>query len=441
MFLFPTGTQKICLLILNQPLEERFFHVLWSKAVIRACADGGANHLYRLTDGQQERENGSVFSVTGNKVFPDTHLFSFSPSLSLSPISDRFLPDYISGDFDSITQDVKAFYSGKFPERFGNENCRLIETADQDLTDFTKCLTIMVEEIKSRQIQVDTIVILGGLGGRFDQIMATVETLFHAQKMTELPVVVIQGSSLALLLRKGRQQRLCVNTGLEGSWCSLVPVGGPCVTTTSGLRWNLGELNTFLSEKHEKHHAYGKPGSPETDQYSEHPDRGFKEKDWRQLSCEWIRHSSANGVSKHLSVTARLRIVHQYAAGSNLWAASCGQRPVGSVLWAASCEQCPVSSVLWTASCEQCPVDSVLTRYQTVLKFYQAYHSPNRGFSLLVPTRNIQGHLPRDNTLLEFGKLVSTSNTYEDQDGKQGRNPVTITTDQPLLWSMGIKKP
>ncbi|KAL7840820.1 hypothetical protein AOLI_G00261430 [Acnodon oligacanthus] len=237
-----TGSQKICLVILNQPLEEHFFHVLWSKAVIRACADGGANHLYRLVDGQQE----------------------------------RFLPDYISGDFDSITPDVKAFYSEK--------SCRLIETADQDLTDFTKCLAIMVEEIKKRQVQVDTIVILGGLAGRFDQIMATVETLFHAQKMTELPVVVIQGSSLALLLKEGRQYRLSVNTGLEGSWCSLVPVGGPCVTTTSGLKWNL------------------------------------------------------------------------------------------------------------------------------------------------------------DNTVLEFGKLVSTSNTYEDRGDEQGRKPVTITTDRPLLWSMGIKK-
>ncbi|KAG9283281.1 thiamine pyrophosphokinase 1 [Astyanax mexicanus] len=240
--LLSSGTQKICLIILNQPLEQQYLDVLWSKAIIRACADGGANHLYRLTEGQQE----------------------------------CFLPDYISGDFDSIQSDVKAFYSEK--------KCKLIETADQDLTDFTKCLAIMVEEIKRRQVQVDTIVTLGGLGGRFDQIMASVETLFHAQKMTELPVVVIQGSSLACLLREGRQHRLCVNTGLEGSWCSLVPVGSPCVTTTTGLKWNLEE------------------------------------------------------------------------------------------------------------------------------------------------------------TELAFGKLVSTSNTYEDHDPQEGRKAVTIKTDRPLLWSMGIKK-
>ncbi|XP_016106350.1 thiamin pyrophosphokinase 1-like [Sinocyclocheilus grahami] len=144
-----------------------------------------------------------------------------------------FLPDYINGDFDSILPEVKAFYTEK--------NCKIMETPDQDLTDFTKCLAIMVEEIKAQKLQIDTIVTLGGLGGRFDQIMATVETLFHAQKMTDLPVVVIQDRSLAVLLQEGRQHHLNMNTGLEGKWCSLVPVGSPCLTTTSGLKCNLGE--------------------------------------------------------------------------------------------------------------------------------------------------------------------------------------------------------
>ncbi|XP_078716378.1 thiamine pyrophosphokinase 1 isoform X4 [Lampetra fluviatilis] len=138
-------------------------HVFFSagpSAVIRACADGGANALYKCM---------------GNS-------------------RDRFIPDFISGDFDSIEKAVEEYYKEK-----GSD---FIKTPDQDHTDFTKALQLLLQRARDHNTKIDMVVTLGGLSGRFDQILASVNTLYHARPLTNLPVYVIHGSSLICLLRE-----------------------------------------------------------------------------------------------------------------------------------------------------------------------------------------------------------------------------------------------
>ncbi|KAJ8307294.1 hypothetical protein KUTeg_015378 [Tegillarca granosa] len=110
-----------------------------------------------------------------------------------------FIPDLITGDFDSAKPELLNFYKEK----------------------------------------VDYFVVLGAFGGRLDHIFSNINTLYEVQDQTTAPILLFGEGSLATLLLEG-DYRLHVDTGLESEWCGLIPVSEPCSNvTTTGLKWNL----------------------------------------------------------------------------------------------------------------------------------------------------------------------------------------------------------
>lgn len=188
--------KKIVLMILNQPLatQIKYFNILWEKALYKVIVDGATNELYTCTSGNLD-----------------------------------FIPNLITGDFDSAKPEFLNFYKEK--------GSSVVETPDQNFTDFSKSVKLAI--VKTKNLNVDYFVVLGAFGGRLDHIFSNINTLYEVRDQTTAPILLFGEGSLATLLLEG-DYRLHVDTGLESEWCGLIPVSEPCTNvTTTGLKWNL----------------------------------------------------------------------------------------------------------------------------------------------------------------------------------------------------------
>lgn len=84
--------------------------------------------------------------------------------------------------------------------------------------------------------------------GRLDQILANLNTLFKSSKlMGNIKIFLLGSNSLTWLLPQGDHIihiPSCLRENQE--WCSLLPVGGPCIVTTTGLKWNLSKSMCYF---------------------------------------------------------------------------------------------------------------------------------------------------------------------------------------------------
>ncbi|KAL1935024.1 hypothetical protein VTP01DRAFT_4164 [Rhizomucor pusillus] len=194
-----TKPKKFCLIILNQPIsQKKLFDRLWSNAAFKFCADGGSNRLY------------DAFKDEPDKL-------------------ERYLPNEIRGDLDSMRPEVREFYASK--------NVTITKIDDQDSTDFMKCVYLLQE----KELELDAvfdIVAMPALGGRFDQTMASINLLYSMKDQLERRVILVSDESVTVLLDKGSHHIHC-QPDYEGPTCGIIPIGSPTVLTTKGLRWNL----------------------------------------------------------------------------------------------------------------------------------------------------------------------------------------------------------
>ncbi|ODQ66679.1 Thiamin pyrophosphokinase [Nadsonia fulvescens var. elongata DSM 6958] len=193
------GNANRALIILNQPITSSYiFESIWKYCSYRMCADGGANRLYDYLANDKSRV--------------------------------EFLPDAITGDFDSVRPDVLAFYE--------SHKVFTQKTPDQYSTDFMKCVALAMQRWKP----TFDIFALGALGGRVDQSFHSIHQLHLSLKMNQI-CYLITDECITLLLDRGVTYLHLARDVLDIS-CGLLPVNGTTVITTQGLEWDVKDWPT-----------------------------------------------------------------------------------------------------------------------------------------------------------------------------------------------------
>ncbi|GAA5903240.1 hypothetical protein JCM8208_002249 [Rhodotorula glutinis] len=215
------------LIILNTPLPPQpLFRRLWASASVRFCADGGANRLYdRFVRGKARLDDDGEGGAWDDAVDGD---------------EDKWLPDMVLGDLDSLRDDVKRYYVGR--------GVRVEHDPDEFSTDLGKNVARLSSLEQTRRDDDDgaprqqhQLVIVGGLSGRLDQTVHTLHALtLLVEKEGRERVWAIGRESAAVVLAKGKHE-LRIDLATFGKTCGILPLGASSArVTTTGLEWDLG---------------------------------------------------------------------------------------------------------------------------------------------------------------------------------------------------------
>ncbi|CAL4976366.1 unnamed protein product [Urochloa decumbens] len=201
-----TPVKNYALVVLNQHLP-RSMPRLWSHANLRICADGGANRIFD-----------EMFQMTNDEDEKATR--------------NRYIPEIIEGDMDSIRPEVKLFYSSQGSKISDKSH-------NQETTDLHKCISRIHHHTPDHEKANLCVLVTGALGGRFDHEAANINVLYL---FSDMRIVLLSDDCLIRLLPRTHRHELYIESSVEGPHCGLFPVGAPSTsTTTTGLKWNLSE--------------------------------------------------------------------------------------------------------------------------------------------------------------------------------------------------------
>ncbi|XP_015127659.1 thiamin pyrophosphokinase 1 isoform X2 [Diachasma alloeum] len=203
---------EYAVLILNRPIpiSKHLMLPIWKEAKIKITVDGGTHRWLQYLDPLAE------------EVLKGKH-----PEL---------VPTLITGDFDSVLPESL--------DKFRNLGVSVIETPDQNYTDFSKALMQLAAACENRNTSIDSVYTFHDNGGRFDHTIANINTLYISHELMGDKhvdrIILVSSNSLTWLLRAGRH-RIKIPAVLQGnnSWIGLIPFGCTANVSTTGLKWNL----------------------------------------------------------------------------------------------------------------------------------------------------------------------------------------------------------
>lgn len=204
------------LIALNQPLPIS----LLARALEITTNDKRQNTLIAADGGADRLVKASMYAST---------------RLDRNVDLDTFVPDIVTGDFDSISASCLEHLTS-------HPQCTVKKEYGQDTTDLQKCLQY-VDQVQPKEptgvAASRPVFALGALGGRLDHSLSNISLL---QKVKSMSLTLVSIESTAQLIPAGKTTIYCLES-LQGPTCGLIPVYGPVHVKTMGLKWEIsGEM-------------------------------------------------------------------------------------------------------------------------------------------------------------------------------------------------------